>query len=37
MTDTRFETSAAVYELLDTMKGLDQEFLTGPKTLAEFG
>lgn len=35
MTDTGFETSAAVHELLDTMKGLDQEFLTGPKALAD--
>ena len=35
MTDTRFETSTAVHELLDTMKGLDQGFLSGPKALAD--
>lgn len=35
MADTRFETSTAVHELLATMKGLDQGFLSGPKALAD--
>ena len=35
MIDTRYETSAAAHQLLDTMKRLDQEFFSGPKVLAD--